>query len=201
MATLRLRYKPSPRVASGLEQARVDLVPVSETLKGAWSVISINQWDKEQERFVLLTDLAYYRVKYDYDQRRVDHYERVALSDISFIQQGFLYRDKYSLSTLVEGRGGSADPDAVCAARVFCGYERTPNPFNQKQYYRTYSILGNNKEDTKALVMEMVECFAKARKAVTQGTFYISENDIHRPAMVSVVSLLHNKLRLGMSKG
>lgn len=48
-------------------------------------LLSINEWDAEQERVVLLSTHAYYRVKFDFAKRAVARYTRCAVADVLMV--------------------------------------------------------------------------------------------------------------------
>jgi len=71
-----------------LEECRSQLVPREEGGVVGWVVISINKWGQEQERVVLLSEKAWYRIKYDFEDSSIIRWERTALENISSIEVG-----------------------------------------------------------------------------------------------------------------
>ena len=62
----------------------------NESFHNAWILWRINNSNKCQERIVLLTNKSLYRVKYNFQDRKIIHYKRLLLKDIKSIQKGFL---------------------------------------------------------------------------------------------------------------
>jgi len=50
---------------------------------------SINQREQEQQRIVLVTQKAYYRIKYNFKIGKIDHMTRIKLKDILSLQKGY----------------------------------------------------------------------------------------------------------------
>jgi len=80
-----------------------------------------------------VTNLAFYRVKYDFNAGSIIHYEKVQLSQIKAIQHGRLVHPAASLKAWSGTE--SASPMAV---RIFTSFE-TPSWFGSQQPYRTFT--------------------------------------------------------------
>jgi len=65
-----------------------EVVTTGESILGTWAVISINKRDEQQDRVILLSSAAFYRVKLKSRGRAVDHFTRIALEDIDHLQKG-----------------------------------------------------------------------------------------------------------------
>eukprot|EP01006_Ploeotia_vitrea_P038913 TRINITY_DN66286_c5_g4_i1.p1 TRINITY_DN66286_c5_g4~~TRINITY_DN66286_c5_g4_i1.p1 ORF type:complete len:314 (+),score=187.96 TRINITY_DN66286_c5_g4_i1:95-943(+) len=59
-----------------------------EKLVKGWDIVFHNSVGKEQERLLIATTKALYRVKYDYKEGKVDHFERMDLKNIQVIEYG-----------------------------------------------------------------------------------------------------------------
>ena len=71
-----------------LEECRSQLVSSEEGTVVGWVVVSINKWGQEQERVVLLSEKAWYRVKYHFEDAAVLRWERTPLEHIVSIEVG-----------------------------------------------------------------------------------------------------------------
>ena len=62
-----------------------------DELVDAWPIISINQWDQEQQRLLALSKRAIFRIKYDFSSQKMVHYTRYSLDQLRFIQKGYFH--------------------------------------------------------------------------------------------------------------
>ena len=93
-----------------------------EPFIAGWVIVSINKWNFEQTRVLLLTSKAMYRVKYDFNsgsaERGFDHAARTPLADIMVVQQGRLHDSRFSSIT-----ESTTKPPTLYALRIVSSSE------------------------------------------------------------------------------
>eukprot|EP00698_Gefionella_okellyi_P005890 TRINITY_DN15321_c0_g1_i1.p1 TRINITY_DN15321_c0_g1~~TRINITY_DN15321_c0_g1_i1.p1 ORF type:complete len:242 (+),score=32.41 TRINITY_DN15321_c0_g1_i1:109-726(+) len=167
-----------------------------EQLVRPFNVLSINQWNTEQERLLLLTSHALYRIKYDFDSHSVHHFERMPLKDIKAIQHGPLI---HGASQLVS----PALSEAVSpyGLRIFTSFE-APGWFSKEQPYRTYTSLispAANPGAHKGEILELLQQLQETRAGLEAKPFDVYEGvAIVRSAPWNVVSLVFNNAKMGV---
>eukprot|EP00163_Fabomonas_tropica_P017660 TRINITY_DN3137_c2_g1_i10.p1 TRINITY_DN3137_c2_g1~~TRINITY_DN3137_c2_g1_i10.p1 ORF type:complete len:213 (+),score=47.67 TRINITY_DN3137_c2_g1_i10:195-833(+) len=191
-------WQPDDEQLYAINRCRDLLIQADESFLKGWVVLSINQWDQEQERILLLTNKAYYRVKFDFAKDQVEHHERTPLREIRFIQKGYFKVSKYTFAGLMKGN----EYQQTYGIRIYAGENRSSNPFNKSQYYRTYTALPDNRSGPdgsgKAVMLEILHAISSARKAIAKSDgFYVSDYDIARPNLLGPISVAANALKLG----
>ncbi|KAL0207053.1 hypothetical protein P9112_012764 [Eukaryota sp. TZLM1-RC] len=69
----------------------IPTLPKSEFVIKYYFLIQLNQFAVEQERIVIITDKALYRVKFNWSEKRPTKTSRIALDDITFVQYGKIH--------------------------------------------------------------------------------------------------------------
>jgi len=64
------------------------LIKEGETVLAAWPVISCNEWAMQQERVLVLTSHALYRLAFKGSSQAIDHFSRCSLGNIKRIERG-----------------------------------------------------------------------------------------------------------------
>jgi len=101
-----LSWQPDDDQNKAIQKCISELIQPPELLIKAWIVKSINEWDQEQERVLLLTNEAYYRVKYNFKDAGILRSRKQPLSDIIRIYHGYFYcPSNYSLTALIKKKG------------------------------------------------------------------------------------------------
>eukprot|EP00002_Diphylleia_rotans_P033733 TRINITY_DN7204_c0_g1_i1.p1 TRINITY_DN7204_c0_g1~~TRINITY_DN7204_c0_g1_i1.p1 ORF type:complete len:265 (+),score=55.57 TRINITY_DN7204_c0_g1_i1:53-847(+) len=119
-------------------------------LKG-YAVTSLNEWAVEQERILLVSDRAYYRIKYEYASHSVVRCRRTPLSDIVEIQYGHFapaprsvsaramadsLRNQHGFRIITAARDGRANINDYLRKKLAVqttGYRREYRPFTADQ--------------------------------------------------------------------
>eukprot|EP01117_Protostelium_nocturnum_P018834 TRINITY_DN7959_c0_g1_i1.p1 TRINITY_DN7959_c0_g1~~TRINITY_DN7959_c0_g1_i1.p1 ORF type:complete len:739 (-),score=199.32 TRINITY_DN7959_c0_g1_i1:66-2282(-) len=70
------------------------ILPPDEQLNRGWIVVFINPSDQEQDRVMMLSSKALYRVKFKFGTSKIYRYEKIMLSDIQFIEKGYYELDE-----------------------------------------------------------------------------------------------------------
>ena len=95
------RARETARSEAAVQECR-KILPDEPFIAG-WVIISINKWNFEQTRVLLLTSKAMYRVKYDFNsgsaERGFDHAARTPLSDIMTVQRGRMHDSRFASIT------------------------------------------------------------------------------------------------------
>lgn len=81
-------------VKDATEHCRKQFMAPDEKIYKSWSIISINKWNNEQERLLIISSLAYYRVKYDFNKKKVLRHQKVMLKEIDALHKGYCQLDK-----------------------------------------------------------------------------------------------------------
>eukprot|EP00300_Choanocystis_sp_HF-7_P033265 c45574_g1_i1.p1 GENE.c45574_g1_i1~~c45574_g1_i1.p1 ORF type:complete len:192 (+),score=31.79 c45574_g1_i1:26-577(+) len=183
-------------MADGAQDAAVEncraVIEPDETFLEGWSVISINQWDFEQPRVLLLSSAALYRVKYNFADGEIKHHERQPLEDIMRIQCGPFYHHKFTLA-------GMLTPDAEGAAgyglRVFSEQWRSASVFSKEQQFRTYRSVTDDLAETKRVAAEIAGALADAYANAVGRNVMLDEFEIKRNNLLGPISVVKNKFR------
>lgn len=85
---------------AGLAAARGLVGPADGAVLGVWLLTFINHWNLEQERLVVLTEHALYRVKYNFLKQLVEKSTRLRLADVETVTLG---RVRFASQSLAEG--------------------------------------------------------------------------------------------------
>jgi len=174
----------------------------------AWIVKSINEWDQEQERVLLLTNEAYYRVKYNFKDAGILRSRKQPLSDIIRIYHGYFYcPSNYSLTALIKKDEISQQYGLRIFTKKIDG-RKNPKYYlrssNGIEFYRTYRAIPSknatiNEKDT---IEEIAAAFASAddllRTITGTSKFYVSFTSLRRENPGGLFSLSYNSLQLGM---
>jgi hypothetical protein len=144
-------WKPDAVVAAALAkvQAGLPLEKGEEVIKG-YQIISHNAMGKEQERLLIMTTKALYRVNYLYKEKEVKTTDREPWSNIELIQFGKFYYNKGMLPSV--GQIVLAEAiNNLYGLRIF--YKSKPDkaaiplPFFTEKFvdecFRTYRPMGN----------------------------------------------------------
>lgn len=74
--------KYGPLYSKAVVRSVQHCVPQGEVLRGGWPIISLNEFGVEQERILLVTNLALYRVKFDFKKTCITRFRRLAITDV-----------------------------------------------------------------------------------------------------------------------
>ncbi|KAJ1637436.1 hypothetical protein T492DRAFT_952328 [Pavlovales sp. CCMP2436] len=85
---------------ASLVAARALLTPADGQEVGIWLLTAVNHWNLEQERLIVLSANALYRVKFNFLQQRVEKSTRLRLADFESITLG---RVRYASQSIAEG--------------------------------------------------------------------------------------------------
>lgn len=93
-------YKPDYTAAACIDAVATELLGYgfTENLIKGWLCVSHNSAGKEQERLLLATTEALYRVKFNYDKREIVRTERTPWSEVRLVTFGPFTRKRGSLS-------------------------------------------------------------------------------------------------------
>jgi hypothetical protein len=184
--------------------------PTDESLVKGWVVISINPFDVEQRRVLLLSTRAMYRVKFDFDTAAIERFEKTPLADVIHAQRGQLIYSRFSLTGALDKRmkktgtqfgvrifSKEAESEGVAVDGATHGQRKLANPFAKKQTIRTFRALDSvTPEEAKQVMWDLAETLAQAiRAALPESVFYLSEEDIVRQNAGGPVSFAMNKLK------
>ncbi|KAG9396480.1 Inositol phosphatase [Carpediemonas membranifera] len=193
---------PGSNLAEIIRIAVEKAVPSGERVLKAFNVISINRFDQEQERILILTSESYIRVKVNITAGEVKRTHRIPLASIHSIQFG----EFFSLD-------GRKHEDLTWGMRIY-----TEKPFNatkrylgpgKADWYRTFApAVPNERRATTANHSLLIEIILLMKIALRHAC---PEKDVTRmvvqcplerkSAMVGpmgVVSRFHNRWKLGM---
>lgn len=163
-----------------------------EKFVSGWVVVSINRWAQLQERVVLVTTGAYYRVKYDFNDMVILRSHRVPIPDLSSIQVGWLHQDTFTpietlLSSTPDANAATSTEQSHFAIRIFANGQ-----------YRTFCAHypgARGREFVELLVasIEKVRAHTFSSDTITHTvpTIRVTNN-------VPILAFVHNKLQLGM---
>eukprot|EP00298_Acanthocystis_sp_HF-20_P009519 c18357_g1_i1.p1 GENE.c18357_g1_i1~~c18357_g1_i1.p1 ORF type:complete len:211 (+),score=61.34 c18357_g1_i1:44-634(+) len=160
-----------------IRNSNLAIVPEDEKFIAGWILISINKWDQEQERILLLTSKAIYRVKYLFDTHQVDHFKRSSLTEITILQKGYIY-------------GGTTN-GTLYGMRLYQGNNN----------YQTFTTNSRSVEDgthQKDFMITIINDIARTRRALSTQNFCISDYDITRSNSLGPLSTTYNKLGWGL---
>ena len=125
----------------------------SESVGYVVPVLSCNEYGVMQERMLILTNRALYRVKYDYTKNKIVHYRTTRLKDIVCTYFGKLFEGLVTfgdfavkiVTTKVDGRGNIMaqlqTPNVVVNKKYTGDEQETPKPLKRKVFFRVYKSL------------------------------------------------------------
>ncbi len=196
------------RYPDGITHCKQLLVPKGEFRKG-FVLISINQFNIEQERVIILGSKCYWRIKYNFDVKQVERYEETPLSSITHIERGRFRYPKLSLTKLLD-MGASKQygirihHKAVAVDGVMLDSERvgtraSANPFKKVQPMRTFRALDCvSYEFGKDIIKDLCDSFTEAvSKACPDSTFYVSDSTLVRNDYIGPLSAVLNAWQVG----
>ncbi|GIQ80461.1 inositol phosphatase [Kipferlia bialata] len=200
-------------LVEGIKFCREHIIPQNESFLKGYVFISINQWNMEQERVVLLTDKAIYRVKYDFETKNIQRHESTKLTDITHIHRGVLEYPQYAfLSKMAQGvderiygcriysKEGSANGVNIDGQAV--GKRSIWNPFQKHQSFRTFKALDSfDAQQGRDVTLEFTNLlFDSIRRADPESAVYKVESPINRSNVLGLVSVGANKAKMGSFK-
>lgn len=156
----------------------------------SWVVIAINQWDFEDERVLLLSNAALYRVKYKRDGQ-IERHERQPLGDVCRIQVGPLYHGKFTPAGLLAGSG---DRQAQIGVRVYSERWRGASVFSRAQEFRTYRASAEA-ESPAAVAREIRDAILDTQEAYAMPRALVDDLEIKRDNLLGPISVVRNKLK------
>ena len=124
----------------------------TECLGYCTPILSCNEFGINQERVLLLSNKCLYRLKYDYDKKKIVHYSITDLRDIVCIYSGVVYEGlvnsgDYGIKIVTTKRDGK-----VNLATTLNTVQSLPG--NARLFYRVYKCICPNKYG-KALAKEL----------------------------------------------
>ncbi|PRP74120.1 hypothetical protein PROFUN_06445 [Planoprotostelium fungivorum] len=161
-----------------VETLTTKVVPKDENLLRGWIVVFINKVEREQDRVMMLTDKALYRVKFRFGTSRILRMERVALSDITSIQKGY-----YKVN------------DNLYYSFRIVGPSPTDSTVTESRTYRPY-----DSDSSIEMAHQIVDNIVRARVALGYKDNIVDLVSNLQPHTASVLSMAHNALKLGRSK-
>lgn len=192
------RSAPDESILKALEVCAASVLNTNETFQTGWHVMFVNQWGKELERLLLLSNKNLYRVKFDFAKCEVIHYDRTDLVKIDMIHKGWLrieggWRKDAELAYKL-GKNGQR----LFGVRVLAGDNKSPKLTDSEQYMRTYAALTG--DDGKSLANEIANAVAAQAQARCSKSSLVTEVDIVISNGAPLISTLHNAFGLGFFK-
>lgn len=93
--------------------------------------------DMAQERVVIITNLALYRIKYDFREDKMVHYHRLLLSDVTSIEHGHFKAPSLSLTKVVRNKAIARKYGVKLCSMVPDGNSTSKDKENGS-FYRSY---------------------------------------------------------------
>jgi len=182
-------------------------IAAGERLVCGWTLVSINQRDQEQERVVLLTDKAYYRVKYDFRTSKIEHLSRVPFKNITYLQKGLFkapgeitssskeeasvpHQKHFGLKIYAEFAPDDEATDTLSPKE----FEKHAQAESARRYKGMYSWGGLN--DDREVFCEVTLQFLRLYLEATGKRLSVLEDPIERKSTVLASSM--NALKMGM---
>jgi len=159
-----------------------------ERFVSGWVVVSINEWNQHQERVIIISSGAYYRVKYDFGHKTVVHSQRITLPTITHIEVGWISNSSSTLETATEQK---VDTDnAYYGVRIFAN--------DTAETYRTFRSHYPGQRG-KEFIDKLTASLDRIRQRTFAPDSIVKEVDAIRvrnnfPPLASV----HNAFKLGM---
>lgn len=197
-------------------QCQREVLQSDERFVCGWVILSINQFDHEQERVLILSDKAIVRVKYIFTKSKVEHFNRTELQDVSRIEMGWLVDNKMSVNTLAKTVGvnqvlkmgtphfgfrihTNAPPTKVWnKEQPFATYRAwvSPTVGNVPSHQEAAARLAKQEMETKA-AEQIVSTIANSGKEAL-ADFEVMETNVSRGNNYDFTFGIHNASRLGM---
>lgn len=178
------------------------LQPDDGEVKGVWLLVSVNHWNFEQERLIILTSQAVYRVKYDFLKLTVVKHVRIRVLELKKIVKGMFAFPENSVTPVI-----SSNLLDTLGVRIFTSVEEPSwwqswNPMSSQLPYSTYTNHANFKED-RSDVFSVEHFFTALRAQLGElgVTIQVDEGEsIMLESYVGLPSALHNQTELGLYK-
>ncbi len=129
-------WQPTYDLSAVLKVVEKAVVPPDERLMKVYNVISVNRYDQEQERVLIITDRSYARVKFNHTSGVVERFHRIPLEYIDSIQFGQFFSTSKLLS-----KSNTGDEDCRWGFRVFTRDAKsgaTKRGTSKHDYFRTF---------------------------------------------------------------
>ncbi|KNC46570.1 uncharacterized protein AMSG_03005 [Thecamonas trahens ATCC 50062] len=171
------------------------VVEAGEEFVDGWEVVSINQWDVEQVRVLILSTAALYRIKYKASSGEILHHHRQPLDDICRIQIGRFVFGTFAVARLFRS---AADEDGIVGLRIFSAEHRGGSSLlDEAQPFRTYRAARAALVDLAspdALVRSIADAILVAQDEALGRRCTLDEFDIKRSNVLGPLSVVRNKL-------
>lgn len=190
---------PDESILKVLEVCAASVLNTNETFQTGWHVMFVNQWGKEQERILLLSNKNLYRVKFDFAKCQVIHYDRTDLVKIDMIHKGWL-RVEGGWRNAELAYKTSKNGQRLFGVRVLAGDNKNPKITDKEQYMRTYAALTATADGGKSLANEIANAVAAQAQARCSKSTLVTEVDIVVSNGAPLISSLHNSFGLGLFK-
>ncbi|KAG9395642.1 Inositol phosphatase [Carpediemonas membranifera] len=197
------------RQINGINHCRQILVPTKGEFRKGFVLISINQFNIEQERVVLLTKKSYWRVKYNFDTKSIERSEETPLSEVTHIEKGYFKYPKLSLTKVFDVGAQKqygvriyrkqAEANGVMLDGETVGIRESVNPLKKMQPFRTFRALDCvTYEYGREVINDLCAAFQEALEAIAPDSgFYVSECPLVRSDVIGPFSAVLNAWQVG----
>jgi hypothetical protein len=130
-----------------------------ESVLKAWHVTSINEWGVRQERVLLLTNLSYFRVKFDRASQKITKHVRIAMNEVTKVALEGL-STMVVLSSAQDGRLGAVRGTSWLFAKV----KKDENADELQQSRKEYEVVhpsdcDSTSEGARAVMTQLIWAF------------------------------------------
>lgn len=182
---------------------------VDETFVKGYVTVSLNEWAYEQERIVVFTDKAVYRLKFDFEKNSVARCSRTPFSHLLRAEYGQFAPTKYSLSGFIMKETFQQQ----CGIRIVTDRKDGASSVNDvarelmdgppTEFARTYRPFTSDQLEEKAVVEEMtglLSVLCDLYKQIHEPTFEFAvvQKPLVQEIPGSIFSLVANSLQMGM---
>lgn len=175
-----------------------------ETIADAWLLLSVNHYNLEQERLLVLTDRALHRIKFDFLNGAVTSAARTPLGSVLRLQVGPLGFPENSILN----KTYTMDISKRLGIRIFTGlappsFGARWNPWSKSMPYSTYrahNAISENPGRGNDILLGALDRIKRACQAFNADVEVLVDERIEISSYANLWSQVHNEGYLGAQK-
>mmetsp|Transcript_44910 Transcript_44910/g.109498 ORF Transcript_44910/g.109498 Transcript_44910/m.109498 type:complete len:245 (+) Transcript_44910:168-902(+) len=203
-------WQPTSAQQEAIDKCIDNCLPEGEQCLKGWAVTSVNEWGVDQERILLLSDKAVYRVKFDFDGKTVSSTKAVPLGDILRVEYGSFKAAKTSLTTWVwkkeieqsqgfriytKERDGNKSINEMARAQLAPVLGEAPP---EVEFWREYRAFNAEDEPWREEVFAQELAAAFMAASILSGvSFDVRPANMDKEVPGGVFSMFYNSLNMG----